>query len=101
MSLLRSLLLPTVLLVAGCSHLPPPPPMDDTPAPAATDPAAEATDATLLTPPAQCLADANHCCMPDGTLVIPGGCSSVSDSVLAGVEHGAGGWCETVACDTP
>jgi hypothetical protein len=56
---------------------------------------------SVLTAPAQCLADANHCCMPDGTLVIAGGCSPASEGVLGGVEHGAGGWCETVACDAP
>lgn len=46
-----------------------------------------------------CRADADHCCMPDGRLVRPGGCSSIYPSgVQPATRRAAGGTCEQVPC---
>ncbi len=49
--------------------------------------------------PAACAADPQHCCMPDGRLVRPGGCQpSYPDDVQGAVARGADGRCEPIEC---
>jgi len=75
-----------LILLAACGHhatpTPPAPPTPDA-APAA----------------AACSADADHCCMPDGTVVVPGGCSPVvRQGTEANVVRQDDGTCKPVPC---
>jgi len=47
-----------------------------------------------------CKADAEHCCLPDGKIVKPGGCQPMyPDGVRPATVRGAGGWCESISCN--
>ena len=46
-----------------------------------------------------CRADQTHCCMPDGRLVVPGGCQpSYPPGVQSATRRGADGSCEQIPC---
>jgi hypothetical protein len=62
---------------------PPPPPPEPTPPPAA----------------GKCKADANHCCLADGRLVVPGGCQpSYPSGVRPATNRGSDGNCLPIEC---
>ncbi len=79
----------TILVTfTACGEKSPPP----TPAPAPT-PAADAATVTA------CAADAQHCCMPDGAVVVPGGCQPIfRDGEQPNVERADDGTCRTIEC---
>ncbi len=51
------------------------------------------------TPSSACNADANHCCLPDGRVVVPGGCQPVNRAgEHAHVRRGDDGQCVQIEC---
>lgn len=95
-----------VVLVAACSsgskpggdNQPLPPPgaaAPDASAPVVT----AAPDAAPAVVAGQCNADARHCCMADGTLVVPGGCQpSYPDNVQPATDRAPDGYCVRIEC---
>jgi hypothetical protein len=84
------------MLVAACSgprqgsSSPPPPPPPD--AIASTAPPIDAAASG-------CAADQDHCCLPDGRIVVPGGCQPVHrDGEYADVVRNPDGTCEPIEC---
>jgi len=70
-----------------------------TPEPAATT-APDAAPAPKPKKKRVCKADAEHCCLRDGTIVKPGGCQPIyPEGVRAATKRGARGWCEPVECN--
>jgi hypothetical protein len=97
-----------LLFVAACGQKAAPVPAggggdvdDDAPGGGFADPPAgdvPAMDAGS-TAGATCTADASHCCMPDGTVVRPGGCQpSYPDNVQPATERAADGTCFQIEC---
>jgi hypothetical protein len=95
---MRQLLVVGVLVLAGCGehkHEAAPP------RPSAIDAAPAAVAAPDAAPVAtgECVADANHCCLPDGTLVVPGGCQpSYPDNVRSATDRNPDGSCQDIPC---
>jgi hypothetical protein len=76
---------------------------DDAPSGGFADPPAGDTppppDAATSTAAGACKADADHCCMPDGTLVRPGGCQpSYPDNVQPATQRAKDGTCLQIEC---
>jgi hypothetical protein len=89
-----------VIVLAVACRKPPPPAVEPGPQPA---PDAEAISNTpapdAAAPTGSCVADDDHCCMPDGTRVRPGGCQpSYPDDVQPATVRGADGACESIEC---
>jgi hypothetical protein len=97
-----------VLAVACGNRAEPTPPPDPivTPAPDPEPaPVPVATDAAFAEPPPDpvaggaCQADAQHCCLPDGTLVVPGGCQPIyPNGVEPATDRAADGSCVRIEC---
>ena len=87
------------VLLAGCSSSPrpadPPPPSRVTP-----DAAFAAAPADAAPAAAGCDADEHHCCLPDGRVVVPGGCQPVHrDGEHAFVVRNDDGTCREIECE--
>jgi hypothetical protein len=85
-----------VLLLAACGHhasstqVPPPP--------RAIDAGAAAPDAATIAGEG-CNADEQHCCEPDGTLVVPGGCQPhYQEGVQPNTDRNDDGTCKEIPC---
>jgi hypothetical protein len=88
----RAFMLAALALLAACGEKAPPsgPGPAPEPAPAPADAAADV---------ATCAADEGHCCMPDGTVVVPGGCQPhFPEGVQPNVERADDGTCREIPC---
>lgn len=85
-----------VLLACGTRSGPPRPNGGELPRPDASISADMSPDAAAAGP---CQADAQHCCQPDGTVVVPGGCQpSYPDNVAPATRRGPDGRCVRIEC---
>lgn len=76
-----------------------PPPAEPDTEPPQTETGQTESGEETQSPPRPCTADADHCCMPDGRIVRPGGCQpSYPSGVQPATRRGPDGRCEQVPC---